>query len=116
MGKKEIELKRMTIDEGEKDTYCRLCYNVQKGKKVNYYKYEGAEYKDVDKEDKEIVQYKHYSINVKTKIFHLLNKDAKCIQKLEPKYIQETKAKKEDIVNKGFKLCKRCTDYHKKKG
>lgn len=31
------------------------------------------------------------------------------------KYIQETKAKEEDIESKGFKLCKKCTNYNKKR-
>lgn len=104
-----------TIDEGKKDTVCGLCYNVQEGYKVNYYKNESIEYKSKDKEDKETASYKHYSINVKTKTFHLLKAKCKCISKTELKYIQETKAKEEDIINRGFKLCKKCTNYHKNK-
>lgn len=105
-----------TIDEGKKETICRLCYNIQKGKKVDYYKKADLEYKSEEKEDRETSKYKHYSINVKTKMFHLLDAECKCISKIEMKYIQETKANEEDIKSKGFKLCKKCTNYYKKRG
>lgn len=105
-----------TIDYGEKKTVCGLCYNVQKGQKIDYYKRNNTEYKEKDNQDKENVKYKHYSINVKTKTFHLFDKECRCIQKIKPKYIQETKANVEDIINRKFKLCKICTNYHQKKG
>ncbi len=110
-----ILIEAETMDDGKKDTVCRLCYNVQKGRKIDYYKYEGVEYRDKDQEDKTTARYKHYSINVRTKTFHLLNEKVKCMQKIDPKYIQETKAREEDIINRKFKLCRRCTNYNKRK-
>lgn len=112
-----------TIDDGEKKTVCRLCYNVQKGQKVDYYKYEETKYKEPDQQDKDNVKYKHYSINVKTNTFHLYYKECSYLKNIDPKYIQETKAKETDIKakkkdnkDKKFKLCKKCTSYCKKKG
>lgn len=110
-----------TIDGKKKNTVCRLCYNVQRGQKVDYYKYEDAEYKESDQQDKDSVKYKHYSINVKTNTFHLYYKKCSYLKNIDPKYIQETKAKEADIKakkkeakTKKFKLCKRCTNHHKK--
>lgn len=49
-----------TIDNGDKEQYCKFCYNI------------------------------------------------------EPKYIQGTKAFEDEVIEKGFRLCKDCTNYSKK--
>ncbi len=62
--------------------------------------------------NKENNKYKDYEINIKTKTFHLKSKHCSYINNVNPKYIQETKAYEEDIINRGFKLCKKCTKYY----
>ena len=123
-----ILIEAETIDEKEKISRCRFCYNIQKGIKINYY--DGSdlpievtygkrtvERKEVKKKitNEEMNKYKEYSINIKTKTFHLRYKECGSIKNMEPKYIQETKAWEEDILNKGFKLCKKCNEYQKNK-
>lgn len=52
------------------------------------------------------------AINIKTKTFHLETKKCRHIQNMEPKYIQGTKAFEDEVIEKGFRLCKDCTNYH----
>ena len=121
-----ILIEAETIDNGEKKQLCKFCYNIQAGIKINYYdgsnnpieevygKREEYKIKTRIPKDENNNKYKEYSINVKTKMFHLFSKKCGYIKNVEPKYIQETKAFEEDIINRGFKLCKKCTNYHKK--
>ncbi len=120
-----ILIEAETIDNKEKISICRFCYNIQKGIKINYYdgsnmpiestygkrKANIRESKIVLK-NKENNKYKDYEINIKTKTFHLKSKHCSYINNVNPKYIQETKAYEEDIINRGFKLCKKCTKYY----
>lgn len=121
-----ILIEAETIDNGEKEQLCKFCYNIQSGIKINYYdgsnnpiedvygKREEYKIKTRIPKDESNNKYKEYSINVKTKMFHLFSKKCGYIKNIEPKYIQETKAFEEDIINRGFNLCKKCTSYHEK--
>lgn len=113
-----------TIDKGDKEQYCKFCYNIEPGKSINYkngstdfilennenivvLKYEK------NKKERSNNKYKKYAINIKTKTFHLETKKCRHIQNTESKYIQGTKAFEDEIIEKGFKLCKDCTIYTK---
>ena len=118
-----ILIEAQTIDKYEKNEICRFCYNIQKSKKINYYDGSNKPIEEVwkenniniieDKKTRKINQqklkYKDYKINIRTKTFHLLNSSCKAIVNTQKKYIQETTAYEEDIIQKGFKLCKKCT-------
>ena len=122
-----ILIEAETIDNLEKKQLCKFCYNIQKGIKINYYdggnktieKVYGKKEK-VDKLKKkrkvndEENKYREYSINIRTKTFHLLTKNCNYIRSVDPKYIQETKASRDGIKAKKFKLCKKCTKIVKK--
>ena len=113
-----------TIDNGKKKQYCKFCYNIEPGKTINFkngsidfttednkeiavIKYD----KNKTEKDQSNNKYKKYAINIKTKTFHLETKKCRHIQNIEPKYIQVTKAFEDEIIEKGFKLCKYCTRY-----
>lgn len=113
-----------TIDNGKKKQYCKFCYNIEPGKAINFkngsidfttednkeiavIKYD----KNKTEKDQSNNKYKKYAINIKTKTFHLETKKCRHIQNIEPKYIQGTKAFEDEIIEKGFKLCKDCTRY-----
>ena len=112
-----ILIEAETIDNLSKKQLCKFCYNIQQGIKINYYdggnkpieevygKNETAitlrKKRRVDDEDN---KYREYAIN-----------NCSYIQNVEPKYIQETKASKDGIKAKKYKLCKRCTKIIKKK-
>ena len=113
-----------TIDNGKKKQYCKFCYNIEPGKTINFkngsidfttednkeiavIKYD----KNKTEKDQSNNKYKKYAINIKTKTFHLETKKCRHIQNIEPKYIQGTKAFEDEIIEKGFKLCKYCTRY-----
>ncbi len=111
-----------TIDDLKKKQLCKFCYNIQKGIKINYYdggnkpieevygkRENTAILKKKRKVNDEDNKYREYSINIRTKTFHLLTKNCSYIRDIEPKYIQETKASREGIKAKGYKLCKKCT-------
>lgn len=124
-----ILIEAETIDSKEKINICRFCYNIQVGIKINYYDgsdmpiestYGQRENKMIKKRttNEEDNKYKEYEINIRTKTFHWKRKERKqCIyiSKVEPKYIQETKAYEGDIIDRKFKLCKKCTGYQGKK-
>ena len=107
-------------DDLEKDHFCRFCYNVQDGVKINYYNggnepiekvygtLEEPKLKTTKERNEENNKYKNYSINIKTSTFHLMSKNCCSIKNVEKKYIQETRAAEDEITAKGFKLCKRC--------
>ena len=107
-------------DNLEKDQFCRFCYNIQDGVKINYYDggnepiekvygtLEESKLKIVKERNEENNKYKNYSINVRTSTFHLMSKNCCSIKNIEKKYIQETRAAEDEILSKGFKLCKRC--------
>ena len=116
-----------TIDNEDKEQYCKFCYNVEPGKTINYkngsidvmsennddivvIKYD----KNKTEKDQSNNKYKKYAINIKTKTFHLETKKCRHIKNIEPKYIQGTKAFEDEIIEKGFRLCKDCTNYNKK--
>ena len=113
-----------TINNGKKKQYCKFCYNIEPGKAINFkngsidfttednkeiavIKYD----KNKTEKDQSNNKYKKYAINIKTKTFHLETKKCRHIQNIEPKYIQGTKAFEDEIIEKGFKLCKDCTRY-----
>ena len=114
-----ILIEAETIDNLSKKQLCKFCNNIQQGIKINYYdggnkpieevygKNETAitlrKKRKVDDEDN---KYREYTINIRTKTFHLLTKNCSYIQNVEPKYIQETKASKDGIKAKKYKLCK----------
>lgn len=121
-----ILMEAETIDNLEKKQMCRFCYNIQNGTKINYYDgsnstiekannelHKEEKTKKINKRNEEKNKYRDYAINIRTKVFHLLNKRCNYIQKVEAKYIQETTAFENDIIEKGFKLCKTCTKYHR---
>lgn len=114
-----------TIDNGDKEQYCKFCYNIEPEKIINYrngsidsmsennddivvIKYN----KNKTEKDQSNNKYKKYAINIKTKTFHLETKKCRHIQNIEPKYIQGTKAFEDEVIEKGFRLCKDCTNYH----
>lgn len=116
-----------TIDNGDKEQYCKFCYNIEPEKTINYrngsidsmlendddiavIKYD----KNKTEKDQSNNKYKKYAINIKTKTFHLETKKCRHIQNIEPKYIQGTKAFEDEVIEKGFRLCKDCTNYSKK--
>lgn len=118
-----ILIEAETIDDLEKDYMCRFCYNIQKGVKINYYdgsskpiedvyntlEVQGLK-KDTDKNE-ENNKYKNYSIDIRSLTFHLSSKNCSLIKNVDQKYIQETRACKDDIISKsekGYKLCEKC--------
>lgn len=118
-----ILIEAETIDDLEKDYMCRFCYNIQKGVKINYYdgsskpiedvyntlEVQGLK-KDTDKNE-ENNKYKNYSIDIRSLTFHLYSKNCSIIKNVDQKYIQETRACKDDIISKsekGYKLCEKC--------
>ena len=106
--------------DAEKDQFCRFCYNIQDGVKINYYNggnepiekvygtLEESKFKIIKERNEENNKYKNYSINIRTSTFHLMSKNCCSIKNIEKKYIQETRAAEDEILSKGFKLCKRC--------
>lgn len=117
-----ILIEAKTIDKKEKKEICRFCYNIQDGQKINYYDGSNKPIEKVLKEKNNVIEiekktrkvnqeklkYKDYKINIKTEMFHLLNSSCNALDNVEAKYIQETTAFEEDIIQKGFKLCKKC--------
>lgn len=116
-----------TIDNLEKDQFCRFCYNIQKGIKINYYDgsnkpiekvygtlntwklKEKSERNDVDN------KFRDYFIDIRTNTFHLQSKNCNELKNVELKYIQETRANIYDVINitnaddtKKFKICEKC--------
>lgn len=127
----ENELKAININNGipislTDDDY-NFCYNIEPGKTINY---RNGSIDSMSENNEDIVvikydknkadkdqsnnKYKKYAINIKTKTFHLETKKCRHIQSIEPKYIQGTKAFEDEIIEKGFRLCKNCTNYSKK--
>lgn len=114
-----------TIDKLEKKTYCRFCYNIQDGHKINYLNGSNMPIEKVleefsekleDEENKKNTKRKNdYKINIRTKVFHRFsNPVCYTIANVDPKYIQETTAyNKEDVIARGFDFCKKCTNYYK---
>lgn len=110
----------------EKESVCRFCYNIQKGVKINYY--DGSnkpiekrfgtlntwEIKQTTNENKskDENKFKDYYIDVRNLSFHLQSKNCSLIEKVDKKYIQETRACEDDIISKseekGYKLCEEC--------
>lgn len=117
-----VLIEAKTIDNLEKKEICRFCYNIQQGNKINYYDgsnipieqiFENKEnYVETEKKTRKVneekLKYKDYKINTRTKTFHSLNANCEALRNTDIKYIQETTASKEDIIKKGFKLCKKC--------
>lgn len=114
-----------TIDKKEKIYCCKFCYNIQKNHKINYF--DGSDRKieniliennnDLNKiQNKSKVsskrkQYKNYYLNIKDNVFHLVyDEKEKCVKLkgIPTKFIQEVTGKKEDILVKGFSICKEC--------
>lgn len=118
-----LTIEAKTIGKYEKKEICRFCYNIQDGQKINYYDGSNKPIEKVLKEKNNIIEiekktrkvnqerlkYKDYKINIKTKTFHLLNSSCNALDNVEAKYIQETTACEDDIIQNGFQLCKKCT-------
>ena len=119
-----ILMEAESIDNLEKDYMCKFCYNIQKGVKIDYYDgsnkpiekvYNTLETqklkKDTDKNE-EGNRYRNYSIDVRTKTFHVYSANCNLLQGVESKYIQETRACEDEIIKKSYekdyKLCKKC--------
>ena len=118
-----------TVDNKDKISHCKFCYNVEKGYKINYYnggieKIEETEMNtSIINEVKEASialnkanKYQNYYINVKNKKFHLVyDEKEKCeeLKYVRRKYIQETTANYEDILTskeiENFSICEKCT-------
>lgn len=114
-----------TIDEKEKITHCKFCFNIEKGYTINYYDGSSMRFEEVDKRENEIIKkvenksiasketniYKNYYVDVRNKVFHLVfDEKEKCegLKNVKIKYIQEVTGKPEEIIAKKFKICEKC--------
>ena len=117
-----------TIDKKEKILHCKFCFNIEKGKKINYYNGSNIKFENVEKREdntikevnnKSIVSkqtntYKNYYVDIRTKIFHVIyDEKEKCeeLKGVRKKYIQEVTGYEEAILSnkdKKFKICKKC--------
>ena len=103
---------------------CEFCYNIQKSVKFKYSdgtliedkrilpkikqrvnKITGNNNKKI--KDKIIEKNKNYIINRKTNEFYI-DRECKGLKKIEPKYINETTAVKQDLLNAKLIPCKKC--------
>ena len=103
---------------------CEFCYNVQKNVKFHYK--DGTIIEDnnfsVIKKVKNVLrkrtksrkakklenQTKNYVINRKTAEFHLKDNECNNFKNVESKYINETTATKNDLINAGLNACEKC--------
>ena len=104
------------------DSYsvCRFCYNIQRGKNFRYSngmvvgeqqiwsKVVQTVANKIARKNNRKSGYINYTINTKTKIFHLYDNDCKQLQNAEHKNIQETTATEKDLLAVGLKYCKNC--------
>ena len=104
------------------DSYsvCRFCYNIQRGKNFRYRngmivgeqqiwsKVVQTVANKIARKNNRKSGYINYTINTKTKTFHLYDNDCKQLQNAEPKNIQETTATEKDLLAVGLKYCKNC--------
>lgn len=104
------------------DSYsvCRFCYNIQRGKNFRYSngmivgeqqiwsKVVQTVANKIARKNNRKSGYINYTINTKTKIFHLYDNDCKQLQNAEHKNIQETTATEKDLLAIGLKYCKNC--------
>lgn len=104
------------------DSYsvCRFCYNIQRGKNFRYSngmiigeqqiwsKVVQTVANKIARKNNRKSGYINYTINTKTKTFHLYDNDCKQLQNAEPKNIQETTATEKDLLAVGLKYCKNC--------
>lgn len=113
-----ILIEAQSIDDNY--SICRFCYNTQKNKKFRYSDgmivgekqiwsnvVQTVTNKIARKNNKKS-DYINYTINIKTKTFHLYDNDCKQLQNVEPKNIQETTATEKDLLAVGLKYCKNC--------
>lgn len=104
------------------DSYsvCRFCYNIQRGKNFRYSngmivgeqqiwsKVVQTVSNKIARKNNRKSGYINYTINTKTKTFHLYDNDCKQLQNVEPKNIQETTETEKDLLVVGLKYCKNC--------
>ena len=104
------------------DSYsvCRFCYNIQRGKNFRYSngmivgeqqiwsKVVQTVANKIARKNNRKSGYINYTINTKTKTFHLYDNDCKQLQNAEHKNIQETTATEKDLLAVGLKYCKNC--------
>ena len=100
---------------------CRLCYNVQEGVKFQYSDgkiikdsriwskilEKGSQITKIANRRKPKVN-ENYTIDTKTKKFHLLGKNCSKLDNVLPQNIQETIAQEKDLLDIGLKKCKEC--------
>lgn len=99
-----VLIEAQSIDDNY--SICRFCYNIQKGKKFRYSdgmivgekqiwsKVVQTVANTIARKNNRKSGYINYTINIKTKTFHLYDNDCKQLQNVEPKNIQETTAQK----------------------
>lgn len=103
---------------------CEFCYNIQRNVKFNYK--DGTIFKDnrfsIIEKVKSVArkntkssqskkldnQTKNYVINRKTGEFHLKDNECNNFENVEPKYINETTATKNDLIKAELKVCEKC--------
>ena len=104
------------------DSYsvCRFCYNIQRGKNFRYSngmivgeqqiwsKVVQTVANKIARKNNRKSGYINYTINTKTKTFHLYDNDCKQLHNAEPKNIQETTATEKNLLAIGLKYCKNC--------
>lgn len=113
-----VLIEAQSIDDNY--SICRFCYNIQKGKKFRYSdgmivgekqiwsKVVQTVANKIARKNNRKSGYINYTINTKTKTFHLYDNDCKQLQNVEPKNIQETTATEKDLLAVGLKYCKKC--------
>lgn len=113
-----VLIEAQSIDDNY--SVCRFCYNIQKGKKFRYS--DGMTFGEkqiwskvvqtvankIARKNNRKSEYINYTINIKTKIFHLYDNDCKQLENAEPKNIQETTATERDLLAVGLKCYKNC--------
>lgn len=113
-----VLIEAQSIDDNY--SVCRFCYNIQKGKKFRYSdgmtvgekqiwsKVVQTVANKIARKNNRKSGYINYTINIKTKIFHLYDNDCKQLENAEHKNIQETTATEKDLIAVGLKGCKNC--------
>lgn len=117
-----------TIDKKEKIIHCKFCFNIEKGKKINYYNGSNINFENVEKREDNTIKevnakslvskqtntYKNYYVDIRAKIFHVIyDEKEKCedLKGVRKKYIQEVTGDEESILSdkdKNFKICRKC--------